>query len=243
MTRLRWAALSLALTAALICGCGSSEEPPTGQAEATVPVTGVEGEYDFGYVEPETKRYVRFDIDNPSAAAMTINKIFSECPCLIVQANPDSIAAGGSGAVHIEYASSEKIQHYTGRVIVYTSDPDRPKIALRIRSTVGLPLEVVQPVIEAGTLAPLEQRSVDAVVINHGQTPVRLTHGMSTNPACSVSVPQVAIPAGGRLRVPIRIRAGENPGRKGARISLHSDHPKQPKIEVKVKYTIAQPQP
>jgi len=229
------------LAGALVVGCGGTTGGAGESPEPRVRVTGIEGEHDFHYVEPESKRYVWFDVENPSSAALKINRVFSECECLKVVTSPESIPAGGSVAVRIEYASSEKCIRYTGRVILFTDDAKRAKIALRISATVGLPLEATPPVVDAGTLAAGAERTTEVTIANHGKATVKITHATPTSPACSAAVPQVAIPAGGKLRVPVRIQAGAHPGNKGARIRLHTDHAEQQTVEVRVKYTVAAP--
>ncbi len=226
------------LTANLCAGCRSEQTGDDGPV--VVPVNGAEATYDFGYVEPETKHLVRFRVHNDDDVPLEITKVFSDCPCIHILAWPSSIPPAGAGDVLVEFESSERRERYVGQAIVFTNRRERPQLRLHVQAVVGLSLEVRPATLEAGNLSQGQQRELTLHIINHGDQPVRITHGSSDNPLCTLSVPQVAVPPGQAARVLIRLLGDGFPGQRTAAVMIASDSPYQPTLRATVRWTIAE---
>ena len=235
------ALLLSATVAAMWTGCGTkpTETPPDRNEPVVVQVTGLEATHRFGYVEPETKHFVRFRLRNNADAALQITRAMSDCPCIRILESPTSIPPGGAGDVFVEYESSERREHYTGQVIVMTDRSEATPMRLQVLATVGLSLEVIPNPLQVQAIRMDEERDSSFRIVNHGDQPVRITHGSSDHPQCRVSVPQVAVPPGQAVRVPITLRGDTSPGDRVAEITIASDSAYQPSVQATVRWRVA----
>lgn len=221
-----------------LSGCGSPDDEKNGGDGAAF-VTGERFEHDLGYVEPEEAREIEFRIENRESQPLEIVKAESDCVCIDLLRVPEEIPAGGSGQLRIRYQSSEQRERYIGRVLLETNSTRRPQILITVRADVGLPLCIRPKDLEIGRLAPGEQRRSEVLLVNRGETSIRATHGSSSSPVCSVFVPQVEVPPGGRLRLPVQITAGREPGERTLWLTVETDLQHQPSVEFRVHYVVA----
>lgn len=234
-------AARLFITAAVLAaaiGCGSKEqesEPP----EDVVAVTEARIQHDLGYIEPEGGREAVYRIPNREGRPLKILNAQSDCVCLIMRSVPDEIPPGGSGDVRVWYQSSEKREHYIGRVLLETDSAEMPRVLITVRADVGLPLCISPRGVDIGTVKPGESRQAEILLVNRGTDGVRATHGGSSDPECTVQVPQVEVPGGGRLRLPVQINAGNQPGPRSVQLYVETDLSHQPSVECRVSYTVA----
>lgn len=235
---LRWAVTCAAGLLLALAGCTDEPEPPADAPHAVV-VTGAAATYDFGYVEPESRHTASFELINNADRPLAIREAVTNCECLTIGARPDAVPPGGRGTVQVIYASSEKRQRYAGEVMLLTDAADRPRVRLSITAAVGLRLEATPAVVRAGRVPPDQERTVHVALHNHGATKVRITHGKSESPDCRADVPQVAIPAGRTVRMPVTVRGTGPPGPRRVRVEVHTDACHQPTVLVTVEYLVA----
>ncbi len=224
--------------AGLTAGCRPKEQQDAGPP--IVRVSGAEASHDFGYVARETKHLVRFRLHNDKDVPLGIVKVFSDCICIHILEWPESIAPGEAGEVLVEYESSERREIYAGQAIVFTDRRDMPQVLLHVKAVAGLDVEVRPASLAAGQLAPGEQRQLTLDVINHGDAPVRITHGSSDNAACTVSVPQVAIPPNKSATVLADLRGDGPLGERTAIVTIATDSPHQPTVRATIRWTVGQ---
>ena len=252
------AALVLAgLVIASIAGCKPDSTPSGKRADSgdagdntaeaaacdvavVVETSGAEATHDFGFVEPETTHLVTYRVRNEADTPLRITKAMSDCPCIRILEHPSSIPAGGAADVRIEYESSERRERYAGQAILFTDRRERPHLRLHVTAVVGLSLEVIPDVLQAGTVAPDDDYATMLRIVNHSGQPIRTTRGSSDNILCTVSVPQVAIPSGQTVQVPIHLRATGPAGPQVAGITIQSDSPNQPTLHATVRWTIGE---
>lgn len=220
--------------------CGSSEDPPEAQDPDPIMVRGAEATHDFGYVDPESRHTARFAVINDSAKPLVIRKTVSNCSCLTAESVPGAIAPDGRRTVKVVYQSSEKRRRYTGHVMLLTDSAQRPGVQLTITAAVGLSIEPRPAMLEAGVITLGGERVTHVRLTNHADRPIRMLRGTSTRPeACKIGVPQLSIPPGRTLKLPVTIRGRESAGQRTALLRLHTDAPDQPVVEIPVYYRVA----
>ena len=81
-------------------------------------------ERDLGFVEPNSKHTVAFEVDNPSPKAIEIRRIRSECKCMGVPKPPRSIPAGGQARVEMSFKAPAEALRYSKRILLVTNDAE-----------------------------------------------------------------------------------------------------------------------
>lgn len=209
-----------------------------------VPVASAAGGHDFGFVGPGTVHYVAFNLRNPAGTPLKLRKVHSECGCMQVVDPPAVIPAGGEAAVKVRLAAPKKTLTYSKRVIVLP-EGNRPAIALQVSARVGLPLEAEPKTIDLGMLVVGEQRQAFLTVVNHGDKAVRPVYGTSTLAGCLPKVPRADVPPGGRLAIPIEVRAAgtsamtATAATETGTVRIQTDSDKQPTVEAQVRYGVS----
>ena len=204
-----------------------------------VAATASGASHDFGFVKSGVTRDVVFRLANPSGNAIALRKIVSECKCMLAIDPPKSVPAGGSADVRVRFIAPKKPINYSKRVVLVPTGKADP-IGLRVIARVGLPLKGNSRVLEIGTLSAGETREVPMEIFNDGESAIRPIYGTSTLSGCIPKVPRAAIPAGGKLAIPLAVTASGAPGtvRKGT-VRIQTNCPTQSAISRQVRYTIA----
>lgn len=203
-------------------------------------VTGDQAEHDFGFVKPKAVAYVTFSLRNPAKSPLRVHKIRNECKCMVILAAPKLIKPESSDMVKVKFIAPKDNTTYSKRIVLLTADPARPIITLRIKASVGLPLEVQPRQLDLGTLVRGRQREVNVTILNRGDRPVRPVYATSSRAACTALIPRALIPAGGKLSIPILIKTQDAPpGGQTATISIHTDCSSQPVVNLQLRYQVS----
>ena len=205
---------------------------------AVIKLAGDEAQYDFGLVAPGSAHSVIFSIANPAPKALAIRSAASECQCMAAPQPPGSIAAGSSADLRVNFVAPAQRMDYSKRILVATDNPQRPSVVIRVKAAVGRPLEVQPPRLDLGTLILGQHARKSVEVVNAGEAPVRLIYAISGQGGCTALVPAAAVPARGRLAVPIEVRAERSgSGRSDIRIQTASQD--QPQLDLSVVYQVS----
>ncbi len=141
---MRW----FVLIALFMAGCEDSsttiepqrkdETPPTADKPMQSPpvaVSGKEGFCNLGRVLVDGHYFVTFNIENPAPTPLTVEKVRSNCACIIVKETPKRIEPNGSEKLVIDYISPPLYQPYVSHIMLVTDHPDRRLISLHIKAT------------------------------------------------------------------------------------------------------------
>jgi hypothetical protein len=205
-------------------------------AEKPIPVSA-EG-YGFGYVEPKSTHKVILAVPNPSAKALRISKVKSECKCMKAAVLEETIAPGQAVSVKVDFVAPDKAMHYDKRVALVTDDPEHALILVRIKADVGLPLESSPPTLDLGTVVLGETREGNLVIVNRSKRPARLLYSTSSAEDCVLKVPRDPVPAEGSLSVSVTV-GGHLAGPQKAIFQIATDVETQPSLTVPVQFVVA----
>ncbi len=205
---------------------------------ATVPVA--HGLHDFGYVNPDTRHLVLFEITNPAARRMTIRNVLVECPCLTVLTRmPLTVEPAGKASVLMRFHPAvNQIERYGERVMAMT-DLDEPKtIAMHVKARIGLDLELLPRRVDLGRLVVGSRRDVRLELINDGRGGHTLRYFSASLKAVAGGRLDRRIDPGGRVPIQITIEATGAPGRRKGVVQVHTDSPLQPTLTTVVSYEV-----
>ncbi len=213
--------------------------PSGSDGPTVVHVRAVEGEHDFGYVEPASKHRVTFVVANANDSPLKIRKVRSECNyCIKIAGYPKTIAPGGGGRFVIDFVAPKKSTAYASRVVLATDDPNRSIIALKIKADVGRALVVSPGVVNLGKLAVGQEGKGEVTLINRGKKAFRPIYSTSSSPGCSARIPRASVAPGGKLSIPLVAKAEGGVGKKKCVVHIQTNNPNQPRLTVRIEYEV-----
>ena len=211
------------------------------RSSATQPVpiasTALSFVQDLGLVDPGSRHEVTFDVANPSDRPLIVTSVKSECNHCTVAESPKSIPARGTVTAKVDFHAPTEPTMYSKRVLLTTSDVKGAVIVLQLRACVGLPLEAKN--LDCGKIKLGQTGQFQLVLANRGKTPVRPIYAISSLDNVVAQIPRMVIPSGGNGSIPIIVKTEGLTARKArATISLQTDCPTQPKIDVPVTFEV-----
>lgn len=224
------------LTAVAACLYADAAAP----ASPTVEVAGAAGEYDFGFMEPSSRRKVVFVIKNTLDRPLTIKDIKRECDCTSVSLKtPATVAPGQSLAIEVDFTAPKDRTNYVTRVILFTDDAARTLLPLTLRATIGLPLTFTPRRVNLGVLTPGQKVQKSVLLTNHSKTAIALKDCTVKGPLCKASAAADKLPPGGQTEVSFTLEAAQAARNYEIKICIETDHADQPQACLSVEYTVA----
>jgi hypothetical protein len=189
---------------------------------------------DLGYVEQADHREIRYEVRSPGGKPLQIRGTEIECSCTALTDQPQMIAASGTTPVHVTFAAPQEAMRYSKNLILLTNDPRHPRLTLRLKARVGLPLAVEQMTEE---MVNATLRVVRFVIRNDSERPVRLVYATVNHSAFAVQLPEAAIE--GKTTATVLVKQKVNGDRPSAttdpvRVTIATDHPAQSSLALDV---------
>jgi len=189
--------------------------------------------YDFGE-KPETEIVTHvFTIRNTGRTPLLINDIRETCGCTVTRAADSRIPPGGVSSVETKLSLRGRRGPQRHQVIVLSSDPDKPKLALVMTGRVFADVSLKPPQVFLGRVGPdsNEPRILDLTV--EGDRPVQVLRVTSDADWVEGSfLPGES--ANGSGRVQLQFRSPLPEGLIHATIRVETDHPKVPVLTLPV---------
>src|SRR5262249_24635156 len=221
------AAASAALvTAPAPAGAGA---PPAPRAVAGAP------RYSFGTRKQGAKVVHAVVVTNHGTTPLRITRIALSAPGMTARAEP-VIGPGTEEAITLEWDTAEVSRQVTGTATVVFDDPKEPELTLALSGTVRPPIEALP---RAGFFIALfrDQRVERSItIINHQQRPLDLRPPEVSSRLFRASL-STRTP-GEVYALTVTVPAGLPAGRYGEMISLDTDDPKVPRLQLPVNLLI-----
>ena len=96
-------------------------------------------EYNFGVVQPGTQINKTFLISNTGDRTLKIDRIWVGCSCTVANLKAREISPGGSTEIQLGFDSRGYRGKVTKSATIYTNDPDRPRVELKLIGEVRQP--------------------------------------------------------------------------------------------------------
>lgn len=166
----------LVITAVALLAC------TTGPAWAAPSLTVAQMEYNFGTVfQGESVRHT-FIFTNSGDAPLMVEKVASSCGCTAALVSSKQLAPGSSGEIQTSFDSTRFRGEVSKLVYLYTNDPVRPMVQLRIRGVVQEEVVLEPPSVNFGQVAVRQTLKSTVVLTNRGASEVRLSGLQTTAP-------------------------------------------------------------
>ena len=95
-----------------------------------------DGVYNFGSMEPYTRRQHKFTVRNEGDAPLTLREGHSSCKCTIGEVGDESIPPGGESTILLSWRSAEGSQLFAHEAEIITNDPDNPILTCRVEGRI-----------------------------------------------------------------------------------------------------------
>jgi Protein of unknown function (DUF1573) len=112
-------------------------------------------EYDFGIMDPLTTGKHQFVLKNVGAGPLDLAVGPTTCKCTVSGLDKREVAPGGQAIVTLEW-STGKAPEYSHAATIYTSDPDRKSVDVRVSGKVRMQLGADIPEIVLADIHPNE---------------------------------------------------------------------------------------
>ncbi|CAN5654091.1 hypothetical protein BH11BAC1_BH11BAC1_30330 [soil metagenome] len=111
--------------------------PMTGDDSANIQkAKWIETTYDYGRIKQGSKITHNFSLTNSGKRDLYIRKTKSSCGCLKTSATSDTIAAGMTGYITIEFDSYNKEGKDSRKMNVFLNDPEKPEVVLELKGEI-----------------------------------------------------------------------------------------------------------
>lgn len=223
--------LLLLLTSVITLGIPSATAAPPASLQADPNLV------EFGYLDTKQEASATVMLTNSGAAPIKIIRVRSDCECIKATEVPSSVAAGQQAKLKVQLIAPATPTAYDRSLFLFTDDAQQPKLTVRVKARVGLPLVATSQPVELGSLIAGEVRQGTAVIHNDGAQPVGLAYAISSEPSLVARVPRQSIPAQGTLAVPLEVKAAAA-GEHKATVTFQTNSTTQPALPVAVRYAV-----
>lgn len=124
----RWIILAVALLTSLaVAACGPAGEPDIELAQTAT---------DLGEVQNGEIREFDVEVRNVGEEALEIEAVTTSCGCTTASIDPQTIAPGESGVLHVAYDSGAHGPEFSGQVerqiFIDSNDPDESEVVFKL---------------------------------------------------------------------------------------------------------------
>ncbi len=113
-------------------------------------------EHDFGRIGDEDVTVHDFVFTNRGGNALRLGEIKTACSCTVAKSEGRETPPGGSGAIRISFDPKGRKGTVTSSILVYTNDPARSSVVLKLRADVVPRVEVSPSAVRLGKVRPGE---------------------------------------------------------------------------------------
>lgn len=225
----------------LLCGCDSAAKSPVGQA----PILVLEKEtVDLGEVVADTQQKITVKLKNHGTEALKVAGIETSCTCSGASVSSSTIAPNTVGELWIGIQPKSSGPG-SATIKLQTNCSINPRQQVRVHWDCVAPVEIVEPLIEIGSLRPGSTKSFDvAILCRQHLLPAgrncRLSKVMASDPHCvfTGTVPQVLSGEPTTTVGKMTITAGNTTGDAGTRLALQVDGAFEKELFVQVAWKV-----
>jgi hypothetical protein len=189
----------------------------------------------FGSVRVGQTKDLPLTVRNPGDVSLAVSSIASSNAqfSVISPAGAFNVAAGSSVTVNVRFAPNSAGAK-TGALSINSNDPNRPRVDVSLTGTGVAPvIEVTPSSLSFGNVATGESLSLNLTVRNIGNATLNLSSITSSDPQFTISLltTTFALPANASVNLRVRF-APTSAGAKSGTLSINSDDPARPRVDV-----------
>ena len=196
--------------------------------------------FNFGRAEEGTEVAHAFEFTNVGSTDLIIGKVDTTCGCTSAFVSANTIPSGGAGAVVATFDTSRRLGLQSYEVHVTRNDSVTPVVQLTISGVVMPRKVLVSPrAVEFHTIRKGETPTREVYLFDPGHTDIQVADVVSDSPLITARVDSIGtreeFP---RYRVTLTLDASAPLGRLESKVTIHTNHPKEPEVEIPVSATI-----
>jgi len=230
---------------------GRKKEGPQPRLEVTGSMT-----HEFGAMATQKVGTHTWALRNVGESDLDIWLGSSTCSCTVPklkgEGTRETVKPGGATEIEVEWKTKDLNGEFAKSVTIGTSDPDRPELRFSIHGEVHSPVVILPTphdgVISLGDISTDEVKRMALAVFSPDRPELKLTKLTSSKPEIISFKPepmspaecdQLRIKAGYRLN--IEIKPGSSLGTFREEMTIETDHPNQPQVQLVLAGTASGP--
>ena len=192
-------------------------------------------DYDFGFIEQGQQAGHTFALENKGIEDLVISKMETSCACTQAFLPKDThIPPGGKAELTVGFDSNDRVGSQTETVYVYSNDPISPTVQLRIGGVVKPPhLPVSVRNLYLGAVKKRAGSTKEFTIRDPGDNSLKVSEVTSDSPFVKTTLTRND-KQGIVYRVMAELKRGAPIGEFKGKITVHSNHPKEPVVEIPV---------
>ncbi|MBV8487912.1 MAG: DUF1573 domain-containing protein [Planctomycetaceae bacterium] len=180
----------------------------------------------------------------------------STCSCTVPklksEGTRETVKPGGATEIEVEWSTKDHVGEFAKSVTIGTNDPNRPELRFSIHGEVHSPIVILpipqDGVISLGDISTDEIKRMTLAVFSPDRPELKLTNLSSSKPEIislkhqpmsPAELDQLKIKAG--YRVNIEIKPGASLGTFREEMTIETDHPDQPQLQLVLAGTTSGP--
>lgn len=196
--------------------------------------------FDFGRADEGTEVVHAFEFANAGNADLTIAEIHTSCGCTSAFVSANTVPRDASGAVVATFDTSGRLGLQNQEVYVTTNDHVTPVVQLTIGGVVMPAKVLVSPrSVEFHTIRKGQSATREVYLFDPGHTDLEVTDAVSHSPFITTMVEPIRTEGEfSRYRVRIELSTDVPIGELKTKVTIHTNHPKEPEVEIPVSATM-----
>lgn len=224
--------IACSLLLALAAAPAPAQEPAPETPAPAPRIVCDQPEFDFGTLDNSETVEHTFVLRNAGDLTLEIAQARPSCGCTVASISERNVPPGGESRItsRLSLAGRQGFQHKL--ITIDSNDPRQPQLALTLKGTAAVALDVQPPRIMQAQLAAGTQPT-NAVTLNGiAGTAFQVTAVDAGNDRFKASVE--TLEEGRMYRILIWPSQPLAPGQLDATITVRTDHPKRPSVEIPI---------
>ncbi len=190
--------------------------------------------HDFGTIlKGDTARH-RFVFSNTGDAPLNVEKLSSSCGCTAALASAKVLAPGEQGEIQTSFDSTRFRGDISKTVYLYTNDPARPMVQLQLKAVVQEEVTLDPQLVNFGTVPSRRMVTAKVVLLNQGESNIRLGKPETTAPELTAGLSAEVIPSRGKVTLTLSLTPKPGQTRFSGYVLLKADGARNYDLQVPV---------
>jgi len=198
-----------------------------------------EAVFDFGSKDSTETLEHTFVLKNTGTADLSIAKVQPACGCTTAALEKPNLAPGESTTLKATLSLAGRSGEIEKPIVIESNDPASPVFQLAFKGVVGAEYEISPSTIMLRKSAPDSPADASVVVKTAKNTPFEILESKSESGKFQVQ--WVKFPEQNAYQVTAKIEETIQPGQFSDKITLTTNHPARPVVEISVLVTVPAP--
>lgn len=191
--------------------------------------------WDFGFIEQGQQAGNVFTLENKGVEDLVLSKVETSCTCTLAFLPKESrLPPGGKGELVVGFDSAGREGGQSQTVYIYSNDPISPIVQLRVGGVIKpTRLPVSARSLQFGTITKRDGSTRVFSIRDPGDGSLTVSEVTSDSPFVKATLTRDD-KQGLEYRVTVELQPGAPIGEFKGKITVHSNHPKEPVVEIPI---------